>query len=173
MWEPNLTRDSPELSPISFLLVLLLCLGLGGCSAVPLPAKSSVSVLEICSGRQNCNNGKFKIEERDSIGHAIDALSPFQSGWQSETQMVFTTGWLTYPIPEDSVLVRNREGKVTLVIWFGSGWIGAAVYEGSSQGKYFRQVSAEKIDALRVAFHITVNPTGPARKNAQAAYHHD
>jgi len=146
------------------ILPLILCVVLYGCSAVPLPPKSSVSTIEICSGRHDCNNGKFKIEDSESISQAIDTLLPFQSGWQTESQMALTTGWFTYPTPEDSVLFRNRDGKVALVIWFGPGWMGAAVYGGSSQGKYFRKVSDEEVKSLRSALRITLRSTGPAQK---------
>lgn len=136
------------------LLPLVLCVVLCGCSAIPLPPKSSVSVIEICSGRHDCNNGEFKIKDSESIGQAIDTLLPFQGGWQTESQMAFTTGWFTYPTPEDSVLFRDQNGKADLVIWFGPGWMGAAVYGGGSQGKYFRKVSEEEVKSLRSTLRI-------------------
>lgn len=149
------------------ILSLVLCIALCGCSAVPLPTKSSVSTIEVCSGRHDCNNGKFKIEDAESISRAIETLLPFQSGWQTEGQMALTTGWLTYPTPEDSVLFRDRRGKAELVIWFGPGWMGAALYGGSSQGKYFRKVSDEDVKLLRSALRITHHSTGTAQKAAQ------
>jgi hypothetical protein len=149
--------------------LLVLCVVLCGCSAVPIPPKSSISIIEICSGRHNCNNGKYKIEDVDSIGLAIDKLLPFKNGWQTETQMALTTGWFTYPTPEDDVLFRNRDGKAVFVIWFGTGWMGAAVYDGNSQDKYFRKTTAEEVKSLRAALRITLRSSGtPAGKPAAA-----
>lgn len=144
------------------------CFVLYGCSSVPVPSKHSISTIEICSGRHDCNNGKFKIEDVDSIGLAVDRLLPFESGWQTETQMALTTGWFTYPTPEDRALFRNRDGKAILVVWFGTGWMGAAVYDGSNRERYFRKTSAEEVKLLREALRITLRSTGPARKAAQA-----
>lgn len=150
------------------ILALLFLAVLYGCSTVTLPSKPSVSVIEICSGRQSCNNGQFKITDPDAIGQAIDALSPFRNGWQTDSQMVFTTGWFTYPTPEDSILLRDHDGKAVLVIWLGTGWIGTTIYDGSGQGKYFRKANTEEVDMLRVAFRITLRSTGPAQKAAQS-----
>ncbi len=150
------------------ILALLFCVVVYGCSAVPLPPKSSISTIEICSGRHDCNSGKFKIEDSESINKAIDMLLPFEGGWQTENQMPLTTAWFTYPTPEDSALFRDRDGKAAFVIWFGPGWMGAAAYGGSSQGKYFRKVSDEEVKSLRSALRITLRSTGPARKAAQS-----
>ena len=155
-----------KITLINRIALLAVCAVIYGCSAVPVPPKHSISTIEICSGRHDCNNGKYKIEDLDSIGLAVDKLLPFESGWQTETQMALTTGWFTYPTPEDRVLFRNRDGKSVLVVWFGTGWMGAAVYDGSNRGKYFRKTSAEEVKPLRDALRITNHSTGPAAKSA-------
>ena len=82
--------------------------------------------------------------------------------------MALTTGWFTYPTPEHKVLFRDREGKAVVVIWFGPGWMGAAVYEGGDRVKYFRKTMAEEVRPLRQALRITLHSTGPAKKAVQA-----
>lgn len=146
--------------------LLIFCVVLCGCSQISIPTKSAITVINICSGRHDCNNGKLKIEDPESISQVIDALAPFQDGWQTENQMALTTGWFTYPTPEDSVGFRDRYDKSHLVIWFGVGWMGARVDHGDNRGTYFRKVSAEEVKPLRAALRITLRSTGPAPKAA-------
>jgi hypothetical protein len=58
------------------------------------------------------------------------------------------------------VLLRNRDGEAVLVIWFGAGWMGAAVDDGNGQGKYFGKAADEEVKSLRTALRITPCSTG-------------
>ena len=120
-----------------------------------MPPEASIAAIEVCSGRHSCSEGKYKIEDTRSIALAIEQLKPFQKGWKTETQMALTTGWFTYPTPQDTILIRGNDGKTSLVVWFGPGWMGADVYAGSGKGRYFRSEGAEDVKLLRNALRLT------------------
>ena len=145
----------------SFLLVIG-CVVIGGCAgteSISIPSATSISVIRVCDGKQGCNLGKFEITDAVSINQVIDAASMHKIGWQTEGQMALTTGWLTYPTPSASAGFYNLQGQHLLVLWFGEGWIGAAMDIDGRRVRYFRKTdqagSKQLRDALRITDHTS------------------
>jgi hypothetical protein len=69
--------------------------------------------------------------------------------------MTLTTGWFTYPTPEDSVGIRDKSGETPVVFWFGPGWMGSVVTGDGGRKRYFRKVTVNEVAEFREALRMT------------------
>ena len=129
--------------------------GCSGSETILVPDAASVGAIDVCQGRKNCNFGKFSITDTASIYNVVQVTSNYAKGWQTERQMALSTGWLTYPTPESSAVFQVTSGSY-LVLWFGPGWMGAAVdSKDTGRVRYFRKISEEDSTQIRSALRIT------------------
>src|SRR5256885_983858 len=145
------------LVPLTSLLLLAAC----GAETIALPAPETIVRIDVCAGYINCDGGKHSITERSVIDAIAKAASAHRTGWQTETQMALTTGWFTYPTPQDSAAFYDAKGKAPLVLWFGPGWMGSAVTDDHERKRYFRKATDSEVSNLRAALRLTTRSNRP------------
>jgi hypothetical protein len=67
------------------------------------------------------------------------------------------------PTPEDTVGIRDKDGKTLLVLWFGPGWMGSAVTDERGRKRYFRKVTADEVAELRATLRMASHSSRPPK----------
>ncbi len=134
-----------------FLTYIFVTMLLAGCGSEVLyiPAQADIQEINICQGSSNCNIGKSRINDKKVIENALQETLKYSQSWQTELEMALTTGWLTYPSPNDTVVFKGRDDNMLLVLWFGTGWMGSVQIKEGKHSKLFKRVSAQDVKSLR------------------------
>lgn len=140
-----------------------------GCGSghVALPAPDQIERIDVCAGNSGCSFAKHSISDPAAIAEVVGAMAAHRTGWQTETAMALTTGWLTFPTPVDSASIRDRQGKTPVVLWFGPGWMGSAVTDEVGRKRYFRKVPENQVSGLRAALGISSSSSRPPSAAAE------
>jgi hypothetical protein len=149
--------------------LLIIPLLLAGCGSekITLPAPDRIERIDVCAGKNGCSVAKHSISDPAAIAEVVKAAAAHRSGWQTEKAMALATGWLTYPTPEDSASIRDRQGMTPVVLWFGPGWMGSAVTDDDGRKRYFRKVPENQVTELRAALGIASGSNRPPSAAAE------
>jgi hypothetical protein len=144
--------------PARWLLAsVLICGACQGNERIALPEAHRIASIQVTAGRASLKNS---ITDPADVSRVLQAASALAAGWQTERQMALTTGWFTYPTPQDSAAFRDLDGSTPLVLWFGPGWFGCAVTDDAGRKRYFRKVTDREVADLRAALRISIRTGG-------------
>ena len=133
---------------LTYIVVTMLLVGCGS-ETLYIPAQTDIQEINICQGSSNCNIGKSRINDQKVIENALEETKEYSQSWQTELEMALTTGGLTYPTANDTVVFKGLDDSILLVLWFGTGWIGSVQIKEGKYTKLFKRVSAEDVKKLR------------------------